>query len=465
MPDTATTRPRPTALQIGGRIIGLVLFAIPFIIEIPGLDEPGERMLSIFLLAIAFWVTQAIPLFATATLVILLQVLLISSSAILPVTDEAAPAAEYFAALANPVIILFLGGFLIADGAAKYGLDKNLAAVFVKPFAGSARKLILGMMLITTLLGAFMSNTATTAAMFAIVIPMLGIMPNAKSKTALALSIPLAANIGGVITPVSTPPNAIAVGILAANGFRVSFVDWMMFSVPFMLVLMAVVYLLLIRMVPKGEPVEFDAQADFDRSPNAIIFYVVAGATILMWMTEPVHGVAANVVGFIPVVLLIALEVMDGDDIGALDWPVLWLVAGGIALGDGIGRTGLDRWLIGWFDWSTMPRVAAIAGLVFMAILLGNFISNSAAANLLIPLAVGFAATIGTSVYMLVAILALASSLGMTLPISTPPNAIAFSTGVVPLKQMALIGVVVGVVGGVLLAFVMPWYWTLLGRV
>lgn len=465
MPDTATKRPRPSALQVTGRVVGIVLFAIPFVMDVPGLDEPGERMLSIFLLAIVFWVTQAIPLFATATLVILLQVLLISSSAILPVTEDAAPAADYFAALANPVIILFLGGFLIADGAAKYGLDKNLAAVFVKPFAGSARKLILGMMLITTLLGAFMSNTATTAAMFAIVIPMLGIMPNARSKTALALSIPLAANIGGVITPVSTPPNAIAVGILAANGIRVSFVDWMMFSVPFMLVLLAGAYVLLIRMVPKGEPVVFDAHADFDRSANAKIFYAVAGLTILMWMTEPLHGVPANVVGFIPVVLLITLEVMDGEDIGALDWPVLWLVAGGIALGDGIGRSGLDQWLLGWFDWSTMPTIWAIAGLVFLAILLGNFISNSAAANLLVPLAVGFASTIGTSALMLVVILALASSLGMTLPISTPPNAIAFSTGVVPLKNMAMLGVFVGVAGGLLLAFIMPWFWSLLGLI
>ena len=131
-------------------------------------------MLSIFLLAIVLWVTEAIPLVATAVLVIGLEVLLVSDQALLPVPEGATRYAEFLAALANPVIILFLGGFLIADGAAKYHLDKNLAAVLIKPFTGSARRTVLGLMVITALLSMFMSNTATTATMFAVVIPILG---------------------------------------------------------------------------------------------------------------------------------------------------------------------------------------------------------------------------------------------------------------------------------------------------
>ncbi|MDN5558902.1 MAG: anion permease, partial [Ruaniaceae bacterium] len=277
--------------------------------------------------------------------------------------------------------------------------------------------------------------------------------------------IPLAANIGGIGTPVGTPPNAIAVGILANHGIRVSFTEWMVMSVPFILILLAAAWLLLIRWVPKRTTISLELTASFDRSRTATYFYLVAGLTILLWMTEPLHGVSSNVVGFIPVVLLLALRVMDGEDIQALDWPVLWLVAGGIALGDGIGRTGLDQWLLGWFDWSSMPTVAAIAALVLVAIVLGNFISNSATANLLVPLAVGFASTIGTSALILVVILALASSLGISMPISTPPNAIAFSTGVIPMKSMAVLGIFIGVFGGLLLAFVMPWFWGLLGLV
>ena len=168
-------------------------------------------MLSIFLLAIVFWITEAVPLTATAVLVILLEVLLVAQGALGnptaadPALAEAAlPASTYFAALANPVIILFLGGFMIADGAEKYGLDKNIAAVMLKPFSGSARSTVLGLMLITGILSAFMSNTATTATMFAVVIPILTSIKNAKARSGVALAIPLAANVGGIATPVGT---------------------------------------------------------------------------------------------------------------------------------------------------------------------------------------------------------------------------------------------------------------------
>ncbi len=464
---TTQTMARPVlyARQKWGLAVGTVLFLLPFFIQLPGLDPMGSRMLSIFLVAVVFWITEAIPLFATAVLVILLEVLLLSATAVLEVPQNAAPASEFFAALANPVIMLFLGGFLIADGAAKYGLDRNLAAVFMRPFAKSGRMMILGMMLITTLLGQFMSNTATAAAMFAVVIPLLGTMPTPKAKAALALSVPVAANVGGFGTPIGTPPNAIAVGVLAAQGVRVSFVEWMMMAYPFMLVLLAIAFLLLASWVPKGTEVNLAMTANFNRSRSAIYFYAVAGLTILLWMTEPVHGIPSSTVGFIPVVLLLSMQVMTGDDIKALDWPVLWLVAGGIALGDGFGRAGLDEWLLGLFDWSAMNGAAIIVVFTVVALLLSNFMSNSATANLMIPLAVGFASTLGISPVLLAVVLAFASSLGMTMPISTPPNAIAYATGVIQLKHMALLGAVIGILGAALLALVMPWFWTTVGLI
>ena len=125
---TLPPRPGTTALQRGGLLVGLVAFVTALLVEVPGLDAPGQRMLAIFLLAIVLWVTEAIPLMATAVGVILLEVLLISDQALVALPGEPLPAADYFAALANPVIVLFLGGFLIADGASKFGLDRNLAA-------------------------------------------------------------------------------------------------------------------------------------------------------------------------------------------------------------------------------------------------------------------------------------------------------------------------------------------------
>ena len=465
MTTRAPARTKLTPLQRGGLIVGVVVFLIPFFLDIPGLSVSGHRMLAIFLLALVLWVTEAIPLFATATLIILLQVLLISSSASLPVPEDAPSAASIFAAFGNPVIILFLGGFLIANGAAKYGLDSNLAAVFIKPFAKNGRMLVLGIMLITAVLSQFMSNTATTAAMFAVVMPIFAALPDKKARTAVALCVPLAANIGGFGSPVGTPPNAIAVGALAAQGIEISFVQWMLMAAPFWIPLMALTWFILTRGIPADVPVKLDLEASFDKSRPAILFYSVAALTILMWMTEPLHGISSSTVGFIPVVLLLSLRVMSGKDIQLLDWPVLWLVAGGIALGDGIGATGIDRWILDSFDWAAMSGTVVILVLVFVTLALGNVISNSAIANLVVPLSISFASVIGIPAVSVAVLLAFASSLGISMPISTPPNAIAFATGHVSMKDMAVIGLAIGVLGALLLTFVMPWLWSAVGLV
>lgn len=162
-------------------------------------------------------------------------------------------------------------------------------------------------------------------------------------------------------------------------------------------------------------------------------------------------------------VLLLATRVMSGGDIKVLDWPVLWLVAGGIALGNGVGATGLDAWLLGSFNWEAMPTLMVIAVLTFIGFGMANVISHSATANLLIPLGLSFSAVIGIDIVMLAVILAISTSLGMSMPISTPPNAIAYSTGVVPLKAMAISGMVIGTIGALILVFVMPWFWELTG--
>lgn len=461
----AVARPKLRPRQRWGLGIGLLVFLLPFFFDVPGLEEPGERMLAIFLLAIVFWVTEAIPLYATAVTVILLEVLLISNRAVLPVGEEALSYSDFFATLANPVIILFLGGFMIADGAEKYGLDKNIAAIFMKPFKNSGRQMVLGLMVITAVLSMFMSNTATTAAMFAVVIPIILAMPDQASRTAVALSIPVAANIGGMGTPVGTPPNAIAVGALASRGVTVSFLDWMILAVPLMLVILIGAWAWIAHYIPKNTPVKFELEATWNRSRDARIYYVVAGATLLLWMTEPLHGVSSNIVGFLPVVLLLGLRVMGAKDIHNIDWPVLWLVAGGIALGEGVGATGLDAWMLGSFAWDTMPRAAVIGLLVAIGLGMSNVISHSASANLLVPLALSFSNVIGIDMTMIAVVLALSTSLGMSMPISTPPNAIAYATGQVPLKAMAVTGLVVGVGGALLLAFVMPPLWEALGLI
>lgn len=455
-------------------VLGIVAFLIPFFVDVPGLETPGQRMLSIFLMAIVFWVTEAIPLTATAVLLILLEALLIADGALFDPTggnpelmEAALPAASYFAALANPVIILFLGGFMIADGAEKYGLDKNLTAVMLKPFKGSAHLTVLGLMIITALLSAFMSNTATTATMFAVVIPILTSIKSAKARAGVALSIPLAANVGGIATPVGTPPNAIAIGALESEGIHVSFAEWTMMAAPFALVLLVASWLLLAALfIPGGTKIEVDVEPNWNMSRNAKIFYTVAAATILLWMTEPFHGISSNTIGFVPVATLLALRVMDGSDVKKLDWPVLWLVSGGIALGTGVGATGLDEWLVHSIGWEGLGILGITLVIAFVGLGFANVMSHSAAANLLVPLAISLAGTLADgNMMLLAAIVAISTSLGMSLPISTPPNAIAYSTGMVSVKNMAIIGVIVGIAGTLLLVLAMPPLWTAMGLV
>ncbi len=460
----ASTLPRPSRLQRAGLVVGFAAFLVPLLLDVPGLEPAGQRMLAVFLLAIVLWVTEAIPLVATAVLVILLEVLMISDQALVALPEDVLGASTYFAALADPVIVLFLGGFLIADGAAKFDLDRNLAAVLLRPFAGNARRSVLGLMLITAMLSMFVSNTATTATMFAVVIPILAVLPAGPARTGLALAIPVAANVGGIGTPVGSPPNAIALGALQARGEGVSFLGWMFLAVPLMVVVLLFAWWLLTRRyVAVDTPMTLDLSASFDRSPAAIVFYVVAGATVLLWLTEPLHGISSSTVGFVPVVALLATQVMGGDDIKALQWPVLWLVAGGIALGAGIGATGLDTWLLGLVDWEALPLTLLVLLLVVVGLGLSTVISNSATANLLIPLSLSLATGLPIDATAVGVIVALACALAMALPISTPPNAVAYATGEVDTRAMATNGLLIGGVGAVLLATLLPWVWDRLG--
>lgn len=462
---TATQLPRPTRVQAIGLVVGTLAFLAVLVVDLPGLEPAAQRMLAIFLLAIVLWITEAIPLVATAVLVILLQVLMLSDQAIIPLAEAPLGASQVFATLADPVIILFLGGFLIADGAARFDLDRNLAAVLLRPFvAGGARRTVLGLMLITAVLSMFVSNTATTATMFAVVLPVLAALPPGAARTGLALAIPFAANIGGMGTPVGTPPNAIALGQLSSRGITVSFLDWMLLTVPLMIVvLFGAWWLLTRRYIPRETTLEIDLKPRFNRSPAALVFTGVAGLTVLLWLTEPLHGLASSTVGFIPVVLLLSTGVLGAKDLQGLQWHVLWLVAGGIALGAGIGASGLDAWLLELVAWDRLPGMLLLALLVVAGLALSAIISSSAAANLLIPLALSLATGLSLDPVLVAVLVALGCALAMPLPISTPPNAIAYATGEVPQNAMITTGLAIGVVGGGLLAFVMPTWWSWLG--
>jgi sodium-dependent dicarboxylate transporter 2/3/5 len=457
-----------------GLVLALAVFLMPFVVQFEGLGPAGHRVLSIFLMAVVLWITEAIPLHATAALIIFLNILMISDPAMLPVPENFMPEgaarpkyASFFYALANPVLMLFLGGFFLADGAAKYKLDRNLAKTLLKPFGDKPAFIVLGLMLIIAVFSMFMSNTATTAAFMAVIIPVLArLAPEDRGRIALVLCVPVAANVGGMGTPVGTPPNAIALSALASAGINISFVRWMAMLIPFVLIVLLLAWQLLIRVFPfTAKTIHIEIDSAYDRSPAAIIYYITAAATILLWFTEPLHGIRSAIVGFLPVVVMLGTKLINDREFHSMQWSVLWLVAGGIALGSGVGQSGLDRWLIGLVDWQQMNPAMIAGALCLTTLIFSTVISNSASANLIVPIGISLTSSpaIAMSPVASTIFIAIGASLAMALPISTPPNAIAYSTGMIQTKHMATIGILIGAVGAVLFIFLAPVVWELLG--
>ena len=456
-------------------ILAIVALYIPY--ESLGINgenalNPIEiRVIAIFIMAALFWILQPFPIWSTSVLVIVLMILTVSDSSLAMFKVEGVKAVSHkdiMGTFANPIIMLFLGGFFLAAAATKYRLDLNLARVLLKPFGKNPKMVLLGLMMITAVFSMFMSNTATAAMMLAILAPVLKLFdPEDRGKAAFALAIPLGANIGGMGTPIGTPPNAIALGALNEAGFQVSFGQWMMFGVPYVIILMAIAWVLLMKIYPikmKEMILKIEGADKFDTSPRAIIVYVVFALCVILWVTgKNVHGINDNAIAMIPMAVFALTGIITKKDLNEMSWDVLWLVAGGFALGVGLQKTGLAAHLIGAIPFDQWSPMVLMVGCGIIGLLMANFMSHASTASLLVPIlaAVGVAcadtlAPIGGVTALLVAV-AFASSLGMSLPISTPPNALAHATGYTDTSGMAKTGIVMGVVG-LAIAYVMMFF-------
>ncbi|WP_290967688.1 MULTISPECIES: DASS family sodium-coupled anion symporter [Gracilimonas] len=461
-----------TYKQLTSIIIGLVGFLVPFFIEIPGLSEAGHVALSIFCIAAIFWMLEPVPIYATSMLVILLQVFFLSKQGVLfpEVSAEYTPNSytEFIGTLANPIIILFLGGFVLADAAVKFDLDKNLTRVLLKPFGANPKFIILGLMVVTALLSAFMSNTATTAMMMTVILPIIArTKPGDPLRIGLALSIPFAANIGGIATPIGTPPNAVVIGALTTQGIHIAFTEWMLLAAPLVIVVLMASWVIILWIYkPASKIIELDMSGSFQKNKEAIFVYLIFGITVVLWITESLHGVGSSIVALLPVAALSLTGILDQERIRKLPWEVLWLVAGGISLGISMESTGLAEWIITSISWNMFTSIFLIIAFSLVAIVMSNFLSNTVSATLLIPLAVSLAtsgaAGEGFSLVLISLVIGVSASLAMMLPISTPPNAIAMSTGTIKTNQMTKAGFAIGIFGLMMVTLYALFYWPLI---
>lgn len=360
------------------------------------------------------------------------------------------------ATFADPIIILFLGGFFLAAAATKYRLDVSLAKCLLKPFGTNPKFVLLGLMVVTALFSMFMSNTATAAMMLAILGPVLALFaPEDRGRAAFALCIPVAANIGGIGTPIGTPPNAIALKAMQDMGLTVSFGKWMMFGVPFVVIMLIIGWLLLISMFPiKAKTLELKMEGEFLKTPKAIIVYITFAVSILLWVFGDLVGLDSNTVAIVPIAVFSITQVITKDDLKKMSWDVLWLVAGGFALGVALQETNLAKDLINAIPFATWNPMMLMVGAGCICLFMATFMSHTATASLLMPILaavagsmVGAGAMDSPGAIALLCSIAFASSLGMALPISTPPNALAYATGLVESKGMAISGTVLCLIG------------------
>ena len=423
-----------------------------------------QRVIAIFVFTALMWILEVIPTWTTSVVAIVSILLTTSNKGLgFLITKENVGALtnykDVMAAFADPVIMRFLGGFVLAFAATKVGLDVQLAKLMLKPFGKNPKTVLLGVLLVIGVFSMFMSNTATAAMMLTFLTPVLATLPkDGGGRISLALAIPIAANIGGMGTPIGTPPNAITLGALEEAGYGITFIGWMLRMVPLVIVLLLIAWVLLMKMYPfKAKSIELKIEAAPTKTTpfQKYVVWVTFALTIILWIGEGLFKVNSNIVAMIPFAVFSATGILKARHLEHINWAVLWMVAGGFALGTALNQTGLAAKLIQIIPFSSWNAlvVMLVGGLI--CYFLSNFISNSASANLVVPIliVVGKAMqgnptfeNLGGVPAMIVGI-AIAASVAMCLPVSTPPNALAHSTGMITTKQMTTIGIIMGVIG------------------
>ncbi len=471
-----------------GGLLGPILAILIWLIPIEGLTPEAHKLLSIVTLVAIWWITEPLPIPVTSlvgpTLCVVLDVVKMKDA---------------FAAFSNPMIFLFMGGFIIAKAMTVNGLDKRIAygIMSMKWVGDSPRRIFLAIGLACMLCSGWISNTATAAMMFPIALGLLEAIREMmaqkgkvielhtyKYATGLMLMTAYACSIGGVLTPIGTPPNIIMLGFLDELAhIHISFFSWMMWGFVAMVCYFIITYFILTRMFPADINHIEGAQeliAEKVRSlgkwsqaqKNTLFAFLVA---VVLWVTPGVislcDGTDSEILktynkilpeSAVALVGALLLFFMPADRklkrptltwreaVGGIEWGTLLLFGGGLAMGGMMYSTGLSAW-IGQLIIESLggkpSEFVFVAVFCVMALLLSELTSHTAATNMIGPLAIGAAISAGFSPIPVAVGVALSSSLGFMLPVSTPPNAIVYSSGYVPITKMIKTGVYIDFIG------------------
>lgn len=472
--------PAELRFERGRRTAGLVLGPLAFLVLMllppGGVSPEAARLTAVLAWVLTWWVTEAVPIPVTSIL-----------GPALAVITGVGPAKELFSGFGDPIIFLFLGSFIIAEGMHATGLDRRFAfAILSRPSVGSSStRILVAFAAITAVLSMWLSNTATTAMLYPVAISVLGALSDLLSRrdgvevdftrlrygTALMLVTAYTASLGGMATPVGTPPNLIAIGLLdKLAGIRIPFFQWMLVATPVALVLltMVVVYMRW-ALPPEMERIEGSAAyitgereklGPWNTAQRNVL--LAFACTVGLWVLPGVLAIFVGtdaalyktvqrhlpeaVVALVGASLLFVLPVdwkerrftLSWSHAARVDWGTLLLFGGGLSLGGAMFRTGLAKAFgRGLINLTGARSTLALSYLLSAtSTILTETTSNTASTTMLCPLAIAAAAACGVSPVPVVMACALEASVAFLLPVSTPPNAIVYGSGCVPITAM-----------------------------
>jgi sodium-dependent dicarboxylate transporter 2/3/5 len=472
--------------NIVGLLLGPLLFVLLLLLPLPdGMTPQGLRVAAVTVLMAVWWVTEAIPIPATALLPIALFPLL----GILSGSDVTR-------AYGNHLIYLFLGGFLIAVTMERWNLHHRIALYTIRLVGVTPQRIVLGFMLATAFLSMWISNTAATMMMVTIAMAVTREMEIDNKHlpgefwfgTVLMLGIGYAASIGGVATLIGTPPNAIFAGVMEKNyGISISFLDWMMFALPLSLVMLFIAWFYLARVLFTRADMHLPGSRALIREyitrlgpmsrqekMVAAVFSVVALLWILRGLYQPeglsmvtdstIAIAGALVLFLLPVDLKKREFLLDWKTAVTIPWDIIILFGGGFALAQGFSESGLTRWLAEQLAvLQGVNIILVIAAVVLLVVFMTEVTSNTATASLLLPVMGALATAIDMNPLGLMVAAVVAASFAFMMPVATPPNAIVFSSRYISIAQMVAAGFRLNLIGVVVITgfvyLLLPYAW------
>ena len=452
--------------RLAGMAGGLILFAVMIISTPPeGLSQEGWYTAAIAMLMAIWWVTEVIPIPATALLPLVLF-------PVFNISGIGATSAPY----ANPMIFLFMGGFILAIGMQEWGLHRRIALNIIWLIGSRPRSIILGFMISTAVISMWVSNTAATMMMLPIALSVIELTKNIEHNgnesrqydnfaVALMLSIAYSANVGGLGTVIGTPTNALLIGVVHESyGVAISFMEWMLIGIPVVALGLPLIFFSLtwvtfpvrFKSLPGGREYirnEVKGLGKFSRGEIMVAF--IFGFVATLWMTRPVietwipglsdAGIAvfgALILFLTPLSFKTGKFLITWKAASRLPWGILILFGGGLTLAGAIQRTGLAEWIGGYFaGLSGWPFITVIFIVTLVVILFTNLASNSATTAAFLPVMGSVAIGMGEDPLQLAIPVAVAASCVFMLPVGTPPNAIVYGSGVMTIPQMVKAGI------------------------